>query len=549
MGFYILRSMSATLVAFLMVMCATPAGCSDPDPYGLVFNRNPLSWADAEAHCVSLGGHLASVSSEAMARHIDVNYVRGGGACHATWIGYNDRATEGDWVWTGAASIYTNWWQPTEPNDMDSGEDCASLGVDCIYGFSGVASGWADSGCSPGDYEYHARASICQVGVPALSRYSFHSSPKSWHAAREDCQSRGGDLASIHSEAENREAFALTGGRDTWLGLNGEEDEHNYVWSDGTPMDYHGWAPGEPNNYGGDEDCGGYWSGGNNGRWYDMFGGAGCSGELAYICNTAAPIGAPYDPDRGAGLPHCECNAYHNGAWQWMSRMCAKPWGDINVCYPTRVVYDWSQGTFLNGRYYDNRCDDGQSMCSPWTPPPIDSGSGSDSGSYSLIRITVNVTTGNYPRELGWFIKENQSPLWTGPVSYPGSMDASYHSYVQQATLFPSTFEYLFVITDSACDGIDIGGEHQGPPYDVTLTIYSGPNETPRPLFNYTISGDFGCYASILFECDQSPSDGNCDHWHVTDSVLHGTHTYPYDECYATWTCGTDDEEDSHEED
>ena len=296
MGFYILRSMSATLVAFLMVMCATPAGCSDPDPYGLVFNRNPLSWADAEAHCVSLGGNLASVSSEAMARHIDVNYVRGGGACHATWIGYNDRATEGDWVWTGAASSYTNWWQPSEPNDKDSGEDCASLGVDCIYGFWGVASGWADSGCSPGDYEYHARASICQVGVPALSRYSFHSSPKSWHAAREDCQSRGGDLASIHSEAENREALALTGGRDTWLGLNGEEDEHNYVWSDGTPMDYHGWAPGQPNNYGGDEDCGGYWSGRNNGRWDDMFGGASCSSELAYICNTAAPIGAPYDP-------------------------------------------------------------------------------------------------------------------------------------------------------------------------------------------------------------------------------------------------------------
>ena len=149
MGFHLLRSMSATLVAFLMVMCATPAGCSDPDPYGLVFNRNPLSWADAEAHCVSLGGHLASVSSEAMARHIDVNYVRGGGACHATWIGYNDRATEGDWVWTGAASSYTNWWQPSGPNDMDSGEDCASLGVDCIYGFSGVASGWADSAVPP----------------------------------------------------------------------------------------------------------------------------------------------------------------------------------------------------------------------------------------------------------------------------------------------------------------------------------------------------------------------------------------------------------------
>jgi hypothetical protein len=74
------------------------------------------------------------------------------------------------------------------------------------------------------------------------SGFSFHSSPKSWHAARQDCQSRGGDLASIHSEAEHREAIALTGGRHAWIGLNDEEDEGNHVWSDGTPMDYHGWS-------------------------------------------------------------------------------------------------------------------------------------------------------------------------------------------------------------------------------------------------------------------------------------------------------------------
>ena len=146
------------------ILCVANAAAAKKDPYGLVFNRNPLSWADAEAHCVSLGGHLATVSSEAMARHIDATFVRGGGACHATWIGYNDRAKEGHWVWAGNASSYTNWWKPSEPNDMDTGEDCASLGVDCIYGFGGVGYHWADSGCSPGDYEYQARASICQVG-------------------------------------------------------------------------------------------------------------------------------------------------------------------------------------------------------------------------------------------------------------------------------------------------------------------------------------------------------------------------------------------------
>ena len=39
---------------------------------------------------------------------------------------------------------------PGEPNDMESGEDCVSLAIDCIYGFDGVGKYWADSGCAPG---------------------------------------------------------------------------------------------------------------------------------------------------------------------------------------------------------------------------------------------------------------------------------------------------------------------------------------------------------------------------------------------------------------
>ena len=41
--------------------------------------------------------------------------------------------------------------------------------------------------------------------------------------------------------------------------------------------------------------------------------------------------------------------------------MCKKEWGGQNICYPTTRVNiennDWSQGTFLNGRFFDNRCD------------------------------------------------------------------------------------------------------------------------------------------------------------------------------------------------
>ena len=84
---------------------------------------------------------------------------------------------------------------------------------------------------------------------------------------------------------------------------------------------------------------------------------------------TEAAPGVPFDPKRGNGLPLCKCDVYHNGAFVLMSRMCQKEWGGQNICYPTRVVYDWSQGTVVNGRYLDNRCDDHMTMCSPWSPP------------------------------------------------------------------------------------------------------------------------------------------------------------------------------------
>ena len=92
---------------------------------------------------------------------------------------------------------------------------------------------------------------------------------------------------------------------------------------------------------------------------------------------TEAAPGVPYDPRRGAGLPLCRCDRYDNKAFQLMSRMCQKEYtneyGNVQVCYPsTRVNIvnnDWSQGTVLNGRVYDNRCDYLMTMCSPWSPP------------------------------------------------------------------------------------------------------------------------------------------------------------------------------------
>jgi hypothetical protein len=81
---------------------------------------------------------------------------------------------------------------------------------------------------------------------------------------------RGGDLASIHSDEDNTIVFDLTGGDNTaWIGLHENVDEETWHWSDGSQLDFTSWRNGEPNNHGGNEDCGQYLDGHPDYTWND----------------------------------------------------------------------------------------------------------------------------------------------------------------------------------------------------------------------------------------------------------------------------------------
>ena len=79
---------------------------------------------------------------------------------------------------------------------------------------------------------------------------------QTWRGARRYCQSKGGDLVSIHSQQEQMFLETLMEDRDTtamYIGLNELDD--TFKWSDGTAVDYTNWAPGEPNDWNGHEMC------------------------------------------------------------------------------------------------------------------------------------------------------------------------------------------------------------------------------------------------------------------------------------------------------
>jgi cysteine-rich repeat protein len=81
--------------------------------------------------------------------------------------------------------------------------------------------------------------------------------PLNWESARGDCQSRGGDLASLTSMGEDALVKSIAGGTIRyWLGLYSPPSAPAaFHWVTGEALGYSAFAPGQPDNLGGDEWC------------------------------------------------------------------------------------------------------------------------------------------------------------------------------------------------------------------------------------------------------------------------------------------------------
>ncbi|XP_038164190.1 galactose-specific lectin nattectin-like isoform X2 [Cyprinodon tularosa] len=142
-------------------------GSADEDPMDLVqrsascssgwseYNGNcyhyvsmPLDWASAEKHCMSMGGHLASVHNLREYHQIQ-NVIRmatyGSGL---TWVGGSNAQKTSIWLWSdGSQFHYTNWCRG-QPNNLGRGQHCLEINLD-------AAKCWNDRQCG------ERRPSVC----------------------------------------------------------------------------------------------------------------------------------------------------------------------------------------------------------------------------------------------------------------------------------------------------------------------------------------------------------------------------------------------------
>lgn len=117
------------------------AEVTDPKS-GVRFALAPATtWTAAEALAQSVGGHLASIRSQAENDFIHSTFGNFAGVDRRLWIGFNDRDLEGQWVWSdGSEPGYTNW-NPGEPNNSGGIEHYAEM-----LGSNGRWNDIADSG-------------------------------------------------------------------------------------------------------------------------------------------------------------------------------------------------------------------------------------------------------------------------------------------------------------------------------------------------------------------------------------------------------------------
>jgi cysteine-rich repeat protein len=178
--------------------CAGTSGADQTLSYNghcyMLFTSVDKTWANAKTACAAYSGsYLTSITASA-----EQTQITGGFSLpsQSTFIGFNDRTTEGAFVWDhGEAVSYTNWGSG-QPDDFASNQDCAVL-------YQPFSYQWDDNYCTS-TYDY-----ICEMTLSP----SCGNGTKENGEACDDADTSSGDGCSATCTVES--GWSCTGNAPT----------------------------------------------------------------------------------------------------------------------------------------------------------------------------------------------------------------------------------------------------------------------------------------------------------------------------------------------
>ncbi|XP_053533565.1 putative C-type lectin domain family 20 member A [Ictalurus punctatus] len=229
----------------------------------------PVTWPVAQNYCRVMYTDLATILSDTDWLRFEKEAASKGLTTFA-WVGlYNDFNS---WRWSlndlPLTSVTYTYWASGQPDNRLGKQACVLIGD--AYGYIG----WIDRSCT------ELFPFICyNANFSGAARFIGIRSPLlTWPQAQTYCRTHHTDLASSLNNSDNNMLLQVKNIQgDSWIGLYRD----TWKWSDGTNASNIPWAPGQPDNYGGRENCARFY----NGLFYDEQ----CTNLHYFFCHTIYP--------------------------------------------------------------------------------------------------------------------------------------------------------------------------------------------------------------------------------------------------------------------
>ena len=229
-----------------------------------------MDFGACQDYCEALGAVVACVETDE--DQTMLNGLLYESDCDEYWVGYTDTDNDGEWTWPYGCSSTRVY------GECGSDAPCGDHSGHCVTLNDNVAYCYESSQCCACSETETPAPTVTPAPTPAPSSsaptvthaptiecpYTLTESGKCLFVSEHyynfaECQNdfcapNGGVVACIENDEENEVAKDVVGDGEAWIGINDGQTEGEWGWVS-CSSEFTAWYSGEPNDWGGCEDC------------------------------------------------------------------------------------------------------------------------------------------------------------------------------------------------------------------------------------------------------------------------------------------------------